>query len=155
MIQLDHITKTFDTGADKVHAVSDVTLHIKSGEIFGIIGFSGAGKSTLVRCINLLERPTSGTVTVDGKVLTDLPAKELREARKKIGMIFQHFNLMRSRTVGENVAYPLMRIRVSFPADRNRELRSRERLRMIRKFSSAMRRRAPWIRRRRGRSYSS
>ena len=107
MIQLDHIVKTFDTGADKVHAVSDVTLHIKSGEIFGIIGFSGAGKSTLVRCINLLERPTSGTVTVDGKVLTDLPAKELREARKKIGMIFQHFNLMRSRTVGENVAYPL------------------------------------------------
>ena len=74
MIQLDHIVKTFDTGADKVHAVSDVTLHIKSGEIFGIIGFSGAGKSTLVRCINLLERPTSGTVTVDGKVLTDLPA---------------------------------------------------------------------------------
>ena len=107
MIQLDHITKTFDTGAEKVHAVSDVTLHIRSGEIFGIIGFSGAGKSTLVRCINLLERPTSGTVTVDGKVLTDLPAKELREARKKIGMIFQHFNLMRSRTVGENVAYPL------------------------------------------------
>ena len=101
MIQLDHITKTFDTGAEKVHAVSDVTLHIRSGEI------SGAGKSTLVRCINLLERPTSGTVTVDGKVLTDLPAKELREARKKIGMIFQHFNLMRSRTVGENVAYPL------------------------------------------------
>ena len=107
LIQLDHIVKTFDTGADKVHAVSDVTLHIKSGEIFGIIGFSGAGKSTLVRCINLLERPTSGTVTVDGKVLTDLPAKELREARKKIGMIFQHFNLTRSRTVGENVAYPL------------------------------------------------
>ena len=107
LIQLDHIIKTFDTGADKVHAVSDVTLHIKSGEIFGIIGFSGAGKSTLVRCINLLERPTSGTVTVDGKVLTDLPAKELREARKKIGMIFQHFNLMPSRTVFGNVAYPL------------------------------------------------
>ena len=80
MIQLDHITKTFDTGAEKVLAVSDVTLHIRSGEIFGIIGFSGAGKSTLVRCINLLERPTSGTVTVDGNVLTDLPAKELREA---------------------------------------------------------------------------
>ena len=79
LIQLDHITKTFDTGAEKVHAVSDVTLHIRSGEIFGIIGFSGAGKSTLVRCINLLERPTSGTVAVDGKVLTDLPAKELRE----------------------------------------------------------------------------
>ena len=103
LIQLDHITKTFDTGADKVHAVSDVTLHIKSGEIFGIIGFSGAGKSTLVRCINLLERPTSGTVTVDGKVLTDLPAKELREARKKIGMIFQSFNLVTRTTVIRNV----------------------------------------------------
>ena len=170
LIQLDHITKTFDTGADKVHAVSDVTLHIKSGEIFGIIGFSGAGKSTLVRCINLLERPTSGTVTVDGKVLTDLPAKELREARKKIGMIFQHFNLMRSRTVGENVAYPLkgsgltkqqisqrrkMRIRASFPADRNRESRSQGPLRMTRRFFSAMRPPALWTRRLRGRSYSS
>ena len=166
LIQLDHITKTFDTGAEKVHAVSDVTLHIRSGEIFGIIGFSGAGKSTLVRCINLLERPTSGTVAVDGKVLTDLPAKELREARKKIGMIFQHFNLMRSRTVGENVAYPLKgsglskaqikaKVRELLPADRNRESRSRERLRMIRKSSSAMRRRVPWIRRRRGQSYSS
>ena len=136
LIQLDHIVKTFDTGADKVHAVSDVTLHIKSGEIFGIIGFSGAGKSTLVRCINLLERPTSGTVTVDGKVLTDLPAKELREARKKIGMIFQHFNLMRSRTVGENVAYPLkgsgltkqqIKAKVSEPAFRRTETESRYR----------------------------
>ena len=107
LIQLDHITKTFDTGAEKVHAVSDVTLHIRSGEIFGIIGFSGAGKSTLVRCINLLERPTSGTVTVDGKVLTDLPAKELREARKKIGMIFQHFNLLMQKNVLENICFPL------------------------------------------------
>ena len=149
MIQLDHITKTFDTGAEKVHAVSDVTLHIRSGEIFGIIGFSGAGKSTLVRCINLLERPTSGTVTVDGKVLTDLPAKELREARKKIGMIFQHFNLMRSRTVGENVAYPL---KGSGLSKAQIKAKVRELLELV---DIAEKENAPWIRRRRGRSYSS
>ena len=107
MIELKHLGKIYSSASGSVEALKDVNLTIADGEIFGIIGFSGAGKSTLVRCINLLERPTSGTVTVDGKVLTDLPAKELREARKKIGMIFQHFNLMRSRTVGENVAYPL------------------------------------------------
>ena len=107
IIQIQHLNKTFGTGETAVQALEDINLDIRQGEIFGIIGFSGARKSTLVRCINLLERPTSGTVMVDGKVLTDLPAKELREARKKIGMIFQHFNLMRSRTVGENVAYPL------------------------------------------------
>ncbi|MED9806625.1 MAG: ATP-binding cassette domain-containing protein, partial [Lachnospiraceae bacterium] len=84
-----------------------VNLTIHDGDIFGIIGFSGAGKSTLVRCINLLERPTSGTVTVDDKEITALSAKELRKARKKIGMIFQHFNLMPSRTIFGNVAYPL------------------------------------------------
>ena len=122
MIQLDHIVKTFDTGADKVHAVSDVTLHIKSGEIFGIIGFSGAGKSTLVRCINLLERPTSGTVTVDGKVLTDLPAKELREARKKIGMIFQHFNLLMQRTALDNVCFPMEIVGISKKEARKKAL---------------------------------
>ncbi|MFQ9127289.1 MAG: methionine ABC transporter ATP-binding protein [Butyricicoccaceae bacterium] len=87
--------------------MQDVSLSIGKGEIFGIIGFSGAGKSTLVRCINLLERPTSGSVTVDGKEMTALSARELRQARKKIGMIFQHFNLMPSRTVFGNVAYPL------------------------------------------------
>jgi D-methionine transport system ATP-binding protein len=84
-----------------------VSLEIKEGEIFGIIGYSGAGKSTLVRCINLLEKPTSGEVTVDGKVLTRMPERELRQVRKKIGMIFQHFNLMPSRTVAQNVAFPL------------------------------------------------
>ena len=107
MIKVEHANKTFSGKYGKVHALQEVSIHVEKGDIYGIIGFSGAGKSTLVRCINLLERPTSGTVTVDGKVLTDLPAKELRDARKKIGMIFQHFNLMRSRTVGENVAYPL------------------------------------------------
>lgn len=107
MIELTHISKNFASGGRTVHAVQDVSLSIGKGEIFGIIGFSGAGKSTLVRCINLLERPTSGTVTVDGKEMTALSARELRQARKKIGMIFQHFNLMPSRTVFGNVAYPL------------------------------------------------
>ena len=107
MIELNHISKDFDSGPQQVHAVRDVSLTIEKGEIFGIIGFSGAGKSTLVRCINLLERPTAGTVTVDGQELTALPARELRQARKKIGMIFQQFHLMPSRTVFGNVAYPL------------------------------------------------
>ena len=107
MIELTHISKNFASGGRTVHAVQDVSLSIGKGEIFGIIGFSGAGKSTLVRCINLLERPTSGSVTVDGKEMTVLSARELRQARKKIGMIFQHFNLMPSRTVFGNVAYPL------------------------------------------------
>ena len=87
--------------------MQDVSLTVETGEIFGIIGFSGAGKSTLVRCINLLERPTSGEVLLDGQELTALPPKQLRQTRKKIGMIFQHFNLMPSRTVAGNVAYPL------------------------------------------------
>ena len=107
MITLEHITKTFQSGRDDVHAVEDVSLEIRQGEIFGIIGFSGAGKSTLVRCINLLERPTLGRVVVDGQDLTSLRERDLRKARKKIGMIFQHFNLMRSRTVRQNVAFPL------------------------------------------------
>ena len=107
MIELKNISKDFGSGEKGVHAVRDVSLSIGSGEIFGIIGFSGAGKSTLVRCINLLERPSSGSVFVAGQDLTALSAKDLRAARKKIGMIFQHFNLMPSRTVAGNVAYPL------------------------------------------------
>lgn len=107
MIELSHISKEFVSGKRTVHAVQDVSLTIDKGEIFGMIGFSGAGKSTLVRCINLLERPTSGKVIVDGQDMLSLSAKELRQTRKKIGMIFQHFNLMPSRTVAGNVAYPL------------------------------------------------
>ena len=107
MIELTHISKNFASGGRTVHAVQDVSLSIGKGEIFGIIGFSGAGKSTLVRCINLLERPTSGSVTVDGKEMTALSARELRQARKKIGMIFQHFNLLEQQTVLENVCFPL------------------------------------------------
>lgn len=113
MIKLEHISKTFDTTAGNVHAVRDVSLEIRDGEIFGIIGFSGAGKSTLVRCINLLERPTSGSVQIDGVELTTLAEKQLRETRTKIGMIFQHFNLMRSRTVYENIDFPLKKSNLS------------------------------------------
>ena len=107
MIRLEHVSKRFETGKQTVEAVKDVTLHIEKGEIAGIIGFSGAGKSTLARCINLLERPTEGSVTVGGAELTALNEKQLREKRKKIGMIFQQFNLFASRTVYGNVAYPL------------------------------------------------
>ena len=107
MITLEHVSKTFTTKSGYVHAVRDVSLQINEGEIYGIIGFSGAGKSTLVRCINLLERPEAGNVTVDGRELLKLDASQLRESRKKIGMIFQHFNLMRLRTVAQNVAFPL------------------------------------------------
>ena len=107
MITLTHVSKIFPGGESGVHAVRDVSLHIAPGEIFGIIGYSGAGKSTLVRCINLLERPTQGTVTVDGRELTALSEKELRQERRKIGMIFQQFNLMTARTVAQNVAFPL------------------------------------------------
>ena len=107
MIALEGVTKTFDLPGQAVHAVKDVTLTIEEGEVFGIIGFSGAGKSTLVRCINLLERPTSGRVRIDGVDLTALSPKELRQTRKKIGMIFQQFNLFASRTVLQDIAYPL------------------------------------------------
>ena len=107
MIRLEHINKTFSDKSGLIHAVRDVTLRVRPGEIYGIIGHSGAGKSTLVRCVNLLERPTSGQVWVDGVELTALRAGELRKARKKIGMIFQQFNLMAGRTVFQNVAIGL------------------------------------------------
>lgn len=107
MIELKNITKTFKSGNQTITAAKDVNLKINDGEIYGIIGFSGAGKSTLVRCINLLERPDSGNVILDGVDLTKLKNKELRNSRKEIGMIFQQFNLFSSRTVRENVEYPL------------------------------------------------
>lgn len=107
MIQLRQISKTFENGHQVVQALSDVNLTINQGDIFGIIGYSGAGKSTLIRCLNYLEVPTTGSVIVNQQELGKLSAKQLREARRKIGMIFQHFNLMQSRTVFENIAYPL------------------------------------------------
>ena len=106
MIKLENITKTYD-GKAQVHALKGINMTIDDGEIFGIIGKSGAGKSTLVRCINMLERPTSGNVIIDDKNLTNMSDAELRAERKNIGMIFQHFNLLSSRTVFDNIAFPL------------------------------------------------
>ena len=107
IIKIEHLIKHFGGGRDEVAALEDINITIHSGEIFGVIGLSGAGKSTLVRCVNLLERPTAGTVWVDGREMTALSPKELREARKSIGMIFQSFNLLMQRTALENVCFPL------------------------------------------------
>jgi D-methionine transport system ATP-binding protein len=113
MIELRNITKTFrgrgsfESQFHDIHAVRNVSLSVGEGDIFGVIGFSGAGKSTLVRCINLLERPDSGEVIVNGGDMMKLSLGELHHARKKIGMVFQHFNLFRSRTVAGNIAFPL------------------------------------------------
>ena len=108
MIELKHVSKTFDSGsAGGVDALKDVSLTIEDGDIYGIIGMSGAGKSTLVRCINLLERPTSGEIVVNGQRLDTMTPAQLREARRGITMIFQHFNLLSSATVYDNIAFPL------------------------------------------------
>lgn len=107
IIKIQHLNKEFKLKETDVHALSDVSLDIYKGDIYGIIGMSGAGKSTLVRCLNFLERPTSGKVIVDGKDLADLSEKQLREARKNIGMIFQHFNLLMQRSVIDNVCFPM------------------------------------------------
>jgi D-methionine transport system ATP-binding protein len=107
MIELRHISQRFAGPRGPIDALHNVNLSIPSGEVFGIIGRSGAGKSTLVRTINLLTRPTEGNVVVGGRDLTTMSAGDLREARREIGMIFQHFNLLSSRTVFDNVALPL------------------------------------------------
>ncbi|NLC73524.1 MAG: ATP-binding cassette domain-containing protein [Ruminococcaceae bacterium] len=107
MISIKNLTKTFGTGHAAVTALSDVSLDIEKGEIFGVIGLSGAGKSTLVRCINLLEKPTYGSVIVNGQDLTTLSDAKLRLARRDIGMIFQGFNLLMQKTAQDNVAFPL------------------------------------------------
>ena len=108
MIKLDHITQTYKTPEGReFKALDDVSIEIRPGEIFGIIGKSGAGKSTLVRCINMLEKPTTGKVIIDDKELTAMSDSQLRAERKNIGMIFQHFNLLSSRTVFDNIAFPL------------------------------------------------
>lgn len=107
MIRLEHITKEFFIKDKKVTAVNNVSVHIAKGEIYGIIGFSGAGKSTLVRCINLLEMPTSGKVYFGNQELTSAGEKDLRLARQKMGMIFQQFNLLEQRNVLKNICYPL------------------------------------------------
>jgi D-methionine transport system ATP-binding protein len=107
MIQVRGLRKTFATPAETVQALAGVDLDIQKGDIFGIVGFSGSGKSTLLRCLNLLERPDSGTVTLAGQEATALDRRRLGALRQKIGMIFQHFHLFDARTVHDNIAYPL------------------------------------------------
>jgi len=107
LIEIKGLTKIYNTSGQEIRALDNVSLSVKKGEIFGIIGLSGAGKSTLVRCINMLEKPTRGQIIVDGQDVTALSSRELRSARQKIGMIFQHFNLLSSRTVFDNIMFPL------------------------------------------------
>ncbi len=107
MIQIEHLYKTYSSGKTKHEALKDINLTIESGEVFGILGSSGAGKSSLVRCINLLERPTSGKVVIDGKDITDAKNRDLSNIRSNIGMIFQNFSLFQQRTVLQNVTFPL------------------------------------------------
>ncbi len=107
MITLENVNKTYSSKAGTITALTDINLSVASGEIFGVIGKSGAGKSTLIRCVNLLERPTSGSVKIDGRELTTLSTKALSEVRHSVGMVFQHFNLLSTRTAYENIAMPL------------------------------------------------
>lgn len=107
MIQIEHLYKTYSSGKTKHEALKDINLTVESGEVFGILGSSGAGKSSLVRCINLLERPTSGKVVIDGKDITDAKNRDLSNIRSNIGMIFQNFSLFQQRTVLQNVTFPL------------------------------------------------
>jgi D-methionine transport system ATP-binding protein len=107
VIRLEKISKTYQTANGPLRALDSISVHIQRGLVFGFIGFSGAGKSTLLRCINLLERPDSGSVFIDNEDITRLPKKELLQRRERIGMIFQHYNLLLNSTVYKNVAFPL------------------------------------------------
>ncbi len=107
MIEVKDLVKTYKTKDSEVTAIKGINLTINDGEIFGIIGLSGAGKSSLVRCINLLEKPTSGQIIVDGVCLSEASGKQLQQERKKIGMVFQHFNLLMNKTIFENIAFPM------------------------------------------------
>ena len=121
-IQIDHLHKSYGSGAEAHEVLHDINLTIDSGEVFGILGSSGAGKSTLVRCINLLERPTSGKVLIDGRDITGVKGKELADVRAGIGMIFQNFSLFQQRTVLRNVTFPL---ELNHTPKANREERAR------------------------------
>ena len=120
MISISHVSKSFGTGPGRTLALDDVSLEVGRGEIFGVVGQSGAGKSTLIRTVNLLERPDAGTITVDGRVVTSLADRDLRIARQGIGMVFQHFNLLSSRTVRGNVELALEVIGVDGKERRSR-----------------------------------
>lgn len=107
MIKISNLKKVYESDYGDVTAIEDIDLEIDKGEVFGIIGLSGAGKSTLIRCMNLLEKPTSGSIQIDGREIVGLQGAELRSLRSSLGMIFQHFNLLMQRTVEGNVAFPL------------------------------------------------
>ncbi|MEW9700494.1 methionine ABC transporter ATP-binding protein [Paenibacillus sp. SI8] len=107
MIHIENLQKVYEDVPGRIPAIQQIHLHIDRGEIYGIIGHSGAGKSTLLRCVNMLERPSSGTILIDGEEMTLLDARQLQTKRRKIGMIFQHFNLLASATVADNIAFPL------------------------------------------------
>ncbi len=107
IIEVKNLSKVYSKGREGVKALENINLSIEKGQIYGIIGMSGAGKSTLVRYLNLLERPTSGTVEIEGKNLCNMSEKELREERQEIGMIFQHFNLLSQKNVIDNISFPL------------------------------------------------
>ena len=122
MIQVENLCKSFFTKNGTVEAARNISFSIEKGEIFGIIGLSGAGKSTLVRCLNLLERPTSGTIRIKGKNLMELPERKLRKERQNIGMIFQHFNLLMQRTALDNVCFPMEIVGISKKEARKKAL---------------------------------
>lgn len=112
LIRFENVAKVYESGDRKVNALNGISLSVEKGEIYGVIGFSGAGKSSLIRCVNLLERPTAGKVYVDGQDITAVSPAEVRQIRRKIGMVFQHFNLLNSKTVFANVAMPLLLAKV-------------------------------------------
>lgn len=122
LITIERLNKVFESKSQSVVGVDNVSLTINQGEIFGVVGYSGAGKSTLLRCMNILERPTSGKVYVDGTDLLALPPKRLRTARQSIGMIFQGFHLAMSKTVEDNVAFALKAAGVSRQKRKERTL---------------------------------
>ncbi|NCB62419.1 MAG: ATP-binding cassette domain-containing protein [Clostridia bacterium] len=122
MIELQNLTKTFPTADGAFHALEDVSLTVQDGDIFGVVGMSGAGKSTLVRCVNLLERPTSGRVVIDGQDMMSLSSRDLREKRRSISMIFQQFNLLMQRTCLKNICFPMEIAGVSADAAKKRAL---------------------------------
>lgn len=128
MIELKNVSKTFDSGTGEVDALKNVSLTIEDGDIYGIIGMSGAGKSTLVRCINLLERPTSGEVIVNGEHLDTMSPSQLRAARRDITMIFQHFNLLMQRTCLKNICFPM---EISGVKKTDAEKKARELLKLV------------------------
>ncbi len=128
MIELKNLRKTYRTANREIVALDGISLTIRDGEIFGIIGLSGAGKSTLVRCINLLEEPTGGEVIIDGQSLTELPRRELLKLRRQIGMIFQGFNLLEQRNVIGNICFPL---EIAGVKRKDAETRARELLKLV------------------------